>query len=148
MVEVQEYEVKNPQTYVAHRSKIRLAKRMGQKDVNPLFKLPRLPAEAVKDLADELSQFELPARTLNAELIDEFHSQNSEIHHRGRNHCSSILSEPPIIPQNMSSSSIAASSEDDENDPFQLFVQSPGSARSRGSSPEELFSNHFQVQSI
>ena len=53
MVEVKEYEVKNPRTYVAHRSKIRLAKKMGQKDVNPLFKLPRLPAEAIKDLAEE-----------------------------------------------------------------------------------------------
>ena len=84
MVEVQEYEVKNPQTYVACRSNIRLAKRMGQKDVNPLFKLPRLPVEAVKDLADELSEFELPARQLDAELADEFHSQSSEIHHRGK----------------------------------------------------------------
>ena len=54
MIEVTEYDVKNPQTYVAHRSKIRLAKKMGQKDVDPLFKLPRLPAEAVKDLAEEL----------------------------------------------------------------------------------------------
>ena len=35
MIEVQEYEVKNPRTYIAHRSKIRLAKRMGQKDVDP-----------------------------------------------------------------------------------------------------------------
>ena len=55
-IEVKEYEVKNPQTYVAHRSKIRLAKKMGQIDVDPLFKLPRLPAEAVKDLAEELSE--------------------------------------------------------------------------------------------
>ena len=39
-----------------------LAKKMGQKDVDPLFKLPRLPAKAVKDLAEELSQFELPSK--------------------------------------------------------------------------------------
>ena len=82
--------MKNPRTYFAHRSKIRLAKRMGQKDVDPLFKLPRLPAEAVKDLSEELSEFELPAKQLNAEVIDEFHSQTSEIHHRGRDHRSSI----------------------------------------------------------
>ena len=93
MIMVKEYDVKNPWTYVAHRSKVRLAKRMGQKDVNPLFKVPRLPAEAVKDLAEELSEFRLPARQLDAELIDEFHSENSEIHHRGR--------EPPVIPQNL-----------------------------------------------
>ena len=75
MVKVKEYEVKNPRTYVAHRPKIHLGKRLGDKDVNPLFKLPSLPAEAVKDLAEELSWFELPAKTLNAELLDEFHSQ-------------------------------------------------------------------------
>ena len=72
---------------------------MGQKDVNPLFKLPRLPAEAVKDLAEQLSEFDLPVRTLDAELIDEFHSLNSEIHHQGRDHRSSISSEPLIIPK-------------------------------------------------
>ena len=125
-----------------------VAKRMGQKDVNPLFKLPRLPVEAVKDLAEELSQFELPVRTLDAEFIDEFYSQNSEIHHQGRDHRSSISSEPPVIPQNLSSWNIAASSENSENDPFQSFVQSPGLAQSCGSSPEELFDNHFQVENI
>ena len=114
MLELEEYEVKNPRTYIAHRSKVRVAKKMGQKDVDPLFKLPRLPAEAIKDLAEELSQFELPAKQLDAELIDEFHSQNSEIHQRGRSHRSSISSEPPVIPQNFSGSSIAASSESSE----------------------------------
>ena len=146
MIMVKEYDVKNPWTYVAHRSKVRLAKRMGQKDVNPLFKVPRLPAEAVKDLAEELSEFELPARQLDAELIDEFHSENSEIHHQGRDHPSSISSEPPVIPQNLSRSSIAASSEDSENVQFQSFIQSPSSTRSNGSSPDELFDEHFQVE--
>ena len=62
-------EVKNPQTYIAHRSKIRLAKKMGQKDIEPLFKLPKLPAEVMKDLAEELSTFELPAKQLDAEWL-------------------------------------------------------------------------------
>ena len=146
LVRVKEYGVKNPQTYVAHRSKVRIAKRFGQKDVDPLFKLPRLPAEAIRDLADELSEFELPARQLDAEVIDEFHSQASEIRHRGKDHCSSILSSPPVIPQNFSSSSIAASSENSEDGLFQSFIQSPGSARSNSSSPEQLFQNHFQAQ--
>ena len=146
MIMVKEYDVKNPWTYVAHRSKVRLAKRMGQKDVNPLFKVPRLAAEAVKDLAEELSEFELPARQLDAELIDEFHSENSEIHHQGRDHRSSISSEPPVIPQNLSRSSIDASSEDSENVQFQSFIQSPSSTRSNGSSPDELFDEYFQVE--
>ena len=52
MIMVKEYDMKNPQTCVAHHSKVRLTKKMGQKDVDPLFKLPRLPAEAVKGLAE------------------------------------------------------------------------------------------------
>ncbi len=72
---------------------------MGEKDVDPLFKLPRIPAEAIRDLQDELSEFELPARQLDAEVMDEFHSQASEIRHRGKDHRSSISSNPPVIPQ-------------------------------------------------
>ena len=41
MIMVKEYDVKNPRTYVFHPSKVCLAKKMGQKDVDPLFKLPR-----------------------------------------------------------------------------------------------------------
>ena len=146
LIKVKEYEVRNPRTYVAHRSKVRVAKKFGEKDVDPLFKLPRIPVEAVKDLADKLSEFELPARQLNAEIINEFHSLNSEINHRGRNHRSSISSNPPIVPQSFSGSSIAASSGDSEDGLFQWFVQSPGSAQSNSSSPEQLFQNHFQAQ--
>ena len=114
--------------------------------MDPLFKLPRLPAEAIRDLADELSEFELPARQLDAEIIDEFHSQASEICHRGKDHCSSISSSPPVIPQNFSSSSIAASSENSKDRLFQSFIQSPGSALSNSSNPEQLFQNHFQAE--
>ena len=102
----------------------------------------------MKDLAEELSQFELPGKTLDAELFDEFHSQYSEIHHWGRDHHSNISSEPPVIPQTLSNSSIAASSRCSENDLFQSFGQSPGSIWSCGSSPKELFDNHFQVENM
>ncbi len=146
LVKVQEYGVKNPRTYVAHRSKVRVAKKFGEKDVDPLFKLPRIPAEAIKNLEDELSEFELPARQLDAEVMDEFHSQTSEIRQRGKDHRSSISSNPPVIPQNFSGSSIAASSENSEDNLFQSFIQSPGSARSSNSNPEQLFQDHFQAQ--
>ena len=102
LVRVEECDVKNPRTYVAHRSKIRCAKKMWQKDVNPLFKLPRLPANAIKELAEELSEFELPAIQLDAEITDEFHPQSPETRHRGRDQRSSIWSDSPIIPQVLS----------------------------------------------
>jgi len=142
MLELKEYDVRNTRTYVAHRSKVGLAKKLGQKDLDPLFKLPRIEAEALANLAEELSQFELPAKQLDAELVDEFHSQSSEIHHQGRSHCSSISSTPPVTPQNSSGS---ASSESSENVQFQSFAQSPSSTRSSESNPQELFKEHFQM---
>ena len=113
--------MRNPRTYVAHRSKIRCAKKMGQKDDNPMFKLPRLPASAIKELAEELSEFELPAIQLDAEVTDEFHPHSSEICHRGRDRRSSISSDSPIVRQILSNSIIAASSENSEDNLFQSF---------------------------
>ena len=37
MIKIQELHVKNPRIYIAHRSKLRLAKKMGLKDTDPLF---------------------------------------------------------------------------------------------------------------
>ena len=42
MIEVQEIQVKKPRIYVAHPTKLRLAKRNGSKDINPSFVLPRI----------------------------------------------------------------------------------------------------------
>ena len=80
--------------------------------------------------------------------LDEFHSQYSEIHHGGRDHCSSISSEPPVIPQTLPNSSIAVSSRFSESVISQSFGQSPGSTRSRESSPKEIFEDHFQVENM
>ena len=48
MLKIQELDVRNPRTYIAHCSKVRLAKRFGQKDTDPLFKLPRQDAGCLK----------------------------------------------------------------------------------------------------
>ena len=66
--------------------------------------------------------------------------------HRGKDRRSSISSNPPVIPQNFSGSSIAASSENSEDNLFQSFIQSPGSARSNSSDREQLFQNHFHAE--
>ena len=123
-----------------------MCKKDGAKDVNPLFKLPRLPASAIKELAEELSEFELPAIQLDAEVTDEFHPHSSEIRHGGRERRSSISLDSPIVPQILSNSSIAASSENSEDNLFQSFVQSPGSNHSGSSNPKQLFQEHFQVE--
>ena len=71
MIKIQEMEMKNPRTYIAHRSKLRLAKRMGQKDTDLLFKLPPLPKSDMDQLSQELEEFELPGKS-NQDVIDEF----------------------------------------------------------------------------
>ena len=42
MLRVKEIKVKSPRVYTAHRTKLRLAKREGKKDINPNFFLPRI----------------------------------------------------------------------------------------------------------
>ena len=61
-----------PRTYVAHRSKLRLCKKMGEKDVHSIFRLPRLPREVMLQLEDELSAIELPCLVEN-DVFDKFH---------------------------------------------------------------------------
>jgi len=142
MLELREYGVRNPRTYAAHRSKVRLAKKMGQKDLDPLFKLPRIEAGALAELAEELSSFELPTKPLDAALHDEFFSQDSRTHQRGRSHGSSIASTPPA-PAQPPEGSISSRSSDNR---FQSFTESPGSTRSSKSNPQEQFEEHFQVE--
>ena len=70
MVKIKELHMKNPRIYIAHRSKLRLAKKMGQKDTDPLFRLPRLPKDDMDQLCEELDMFELPGKH-NQDVIDE-----------------------------------------------------------------------------
>ena len=44
---------------------------MGQKDTDPLFKLPLLPKNEMDQLTQELGEFELPGKS-NQDVIDEF----------------------------------------------------------------------------
>ena len=51
-----------PRLYDAHVSKLRLAKKMGERDPDPIFILPRLPKEDMLQLADKLSEINLPCK--------------------------------------------------------------------------------------
>ena len=50
---------------------------MGEKDLNPIFRLPRLPKEIMLQLADELSLVELPCLVEN-QLVDEFYEDHGD----------------------------------------------------------------------
>ena len=72
MIEVKEIRVKKPRLYVAHRTKLRLAKRDGNKDINPSFILPRISVKEAVQMEDTLSTVVLPARIFTDRVEDEF----------------------------------------------------------------------------
>lgn len=60
-------QVNMPRTYTAHISKLCLCKKLGEKDINPIFKLPRPPIA----VNEELLVINLPC-LVNDDLIGEF----------------------------------------------------------------------------
>ncbi len=82
MVRIKELNVNKPRIYDPHISKLRLAKKMGERDPNPIFILPRLPKEDMLQLADELSEINFPCK-VNDDLVDEFYE---DINHGSQHH--------------------------------------------------------------
>ena len=70
MIEVKEIGVKKLRFYVAHRTKLRLAKQNGSKEINPSFILPTLK-DAVQ-MEDALITVVLPAKNFTDQIEDEF----------------------------------------------------------------------------
>ena len=79
-VKIKEMNVPNSREYTAYISKLRLAKKMGKRDLNPIFWLPRLPKEAMLQLEDKLSMIDLPCKVNNS-LVDEFYK---DVNHRSQ----------------------------------------------------------------
>ena len=71
-VKIKEINVPNPQENTAHISKLRLVKKIGERDLNPIFQLLRLPKEVMLELEDELFKINLPCK-VDQSLVDEFY---------------------------------------------------------------------------
>ena len=142
MIKIQELDVKKPKTYIAHRSKLRLAKKMGQKDTDPLFKLPRLPKSKMDQLSQELEEFELPSRNNQNFVIDEFCEENYQSQGGDDSTClsRSVSSKTGTSEDGMS--------ENRSSDEFLSFHQSTGSGGSEASNPEQEFSRHFNLDDL
>ena len=138
--------MKNPRTYIAHRSKVRLAKRFGQKDTDPLFKLPRLPRSEMDQLSQELEEFELPGKTNQEDVIDEIWN---DVHksHTGDDQDDSTASSYKAS-SNTKTSEDGMSNDNRSSDKFLSFHQSPGFVGSEASTPEQEFSRHFDVDDL
>ena len=137
-LKVIETNVNKPRTYIAHRSKLRLCKKMGEKDINPIFRLPRLPRDVMLQLEDELSGIELPCLVEN-DVMDEFHVD--PVHHgaQRQDDDSSLDSTKTESSKNTSTGKDASEEEqeqesededelqesEDEDEQFQSFVDQP-----------------------
>ena len=154
MMKIQELHVKNSRIYIAHRSKLRLAKKMGQKDTDPLFRLPRFPKDEMDQISEELDKFELPGKH-NQDVIDEvlpFSQENDKTHKSQRKDDST--DDSTCASSRISSGSRASENRSRENrssdelDEFMSFNRSPGSCGSEASNPEREFSNHFDLEDL
>ena len=143
MIKIKEVDVNNPRTYVAHRSKLHLAKKMGQKDTDPLFKLPRLPKNEMDLLSEELEEFKLTGKINQENVIDEFFSEVHKSHMEEDQDDSTSSSYKASSRTKTSEDGISRSS-----DEFLSFHQSPGSAGSETSTPEQDFTRHFDLEDL
>ena len=154
MIKIKELNVNKPRVYLAHRSKIILAKKMGQKDPDPIFRLPRLPKDDMDHLAEELGEFELPGKS-NQDVTDEvlpFSQENEKTQRRDDStddssaKSSRFSVSSKISTGSRSSKSRSKGSRSEEE--FVSFNKSPDSSRSEASDPEREFSNHFNLEDL
>ena len=137
MINIQELHVKNPRIYIAHRSKLRVAKKMGQKDTDPLFRLPRLPKDEMDQISEELEEFELPGKPNVIDEVFPFSQENDKIHKSQRKDDST--DDSTCASSSISSKSKASENRSRENrssdelDEFLSFNRSPGSGGSEAS---------------
>ena len=120
MYKIQELIGKKPRKYLAHRSKLRLARKNGEKNISPTFILPRLPPDIMKEIAldEEFSTLELPKLP---SVIDGFY--NGHIDHRGQD----VQEEASSTVSTMSSKNKDSETESD---------------------PEQLFNTHFNLENL
>ena len=72
MIEIKEICVRKPSVYVAHCTKLRLAKCKCMKDLNPSFFLPRIALKDAGQMEDVLSTAELSAKIFTDQVEEEF----------------------------------------------------------------------------
>ena len=77
MLKIKEIGVDSPQENTAHISKLRLAKKMGVKDINLIFKFPKLSKKIMERLEDKLSMIELPCKPQD-DVMDDFYDDQGK----------------------------------------------------------------------
>ena len=71
---------KKPREYLAHRSKLRLCRKNGERDVNPKFILPRLPPNVMQELqlVESSKQSEENSEASADEMFESFATQGGD----------------------------------------------------------------------
>ena len=152
MIRIREIRVKKPRSYVAHRTKLRLARRNGSKDVNPSFILPRMSLKEAIQIEDALSTVTLPAKIFNDRVEDEFHPQvgmslsgGSSTTRAGSDKSASQKSKH----QEQDQLETNPQQEEEEKSLNKDQIQtSQGEQREENRTPEELFNEHFTAEPV
>ena len=104
----------------------------------------------MKELEEELSEINIPCKP-HEDVVDEFHADGI-LNHRGQDQDNSTTSgssaSPPRIIQSSSSTINSEADKSSENERFLSFNQSPGSAQSVSSAPEQQFNQHFNIDEL
>ena len=156
MFRVTETKVKSPRTYTAHRTKLRLAKRGGQKDINPSFFLPRISKKEGLQMEDALSTVILPARVFD-DVEDEFCSitrpqggmslSGSTGSSTAQARSEKSASQGSRDPEDTVQEQIEINPQQEEQERWldrERIQSSPEKQREESKTPEELFVEHFE----
>ena len=154
MIKVEEIRVTKLRIYVVHWTQLRLAKRHGEKDLNPCFFLPRISSKDAEQLEDALSTVVLPAKVYTDKVEDEFcpisHPQG------GTSLLGSTMSSTVQAKSEKSSLQKSIRSEEiipdlkkinpqEEEDRFQSCQEEQ---REENKTPKELFPEHFTAETV
>ena len=143
---------------MAHRTKLRLSKREGEKDLNPSFFLPRITSKDAVQLEDALSTVVLPAKVYKDKIEDEFYGEFSpKTHPQGGTSLSgSTMSSRVQAKSRKSSSQKSVGSEKSVPELGKInpqreeerFRSCPEEQREENKTPEELFQEHFTAEPV
>ena len=122
LLRVKEVYVNQPREYVAHRSKLRLCKKLGEKDLDPIFRLPRLPKEVMLQLFNMLLLVELPC-LVEDRLINEFCDdlENHKVHRQDENSSNGSTVIQPVSSRQSDIQETSAVVQEDDYELYQSF---------------------------
>ena len=161
MFRVIKIKVKTQRVYTAHRTKLRLAKHEGKKDINPSFFLPRLSRKEGQQMEDALSTVVLPAKIFTDRVEDEFCSitrpqggkslSGSTGSRTTQARSEKSMSQKSTYPEETVQDQIEINPQQEEEERWldgERVQLSQEEQREENKTPEEMFLEHFTAEPV